>query len=197
MIILNCVPQHFLENLNPFDDQNDKDISNYLFDKSTEIEPKDCRIAPRFPRKYPNLNLKSPGIKSKSASNTGTGSGKSSNSGSSNSAASAITNAFNTMNSTVMKSDDSRSEDSSRSENDPVFAQVQLGGGSGTGGHNSPTTSSPVSPAAPTTSKPFMNWTNHSRSPSVSSVISGSMFRSSRGGGGSDTVSIASGIHNM
>ncbi|PNF17404.1 hypothetical protein B7P43_G02995 [Cryptotermes secundus] len=55
--------RHFLENLNPFEDQKDTDISNYLYNKSLEVEPRGCRQPPRFPRKWPDLNLKSPGIK--------------------------------------------------------------------------------------------------------------------------------------
>lgn len=55
--------RHFLENLNPFEDQTDADISNHLYSKSLEVEPRGCRQPPRFPRKWPELNLKSPGIK--------------------------------------------------------------------------------------------------------------------------------------
>ncbi|XP_066990925.2 protein son of sevenless [Anabrus simplex] len=62
---LKCEPKirHFLETLSPFDDQKDTDISNYLYNKSLEVEPRGCRQPPRFPRKWPDLNLKSPGIK--------------------------------------------------------------------------------------------------------------------------------------
>ncbi|KRT85021.1 hypothetical protein AMK59_1162 [Oryctes borbonicus] len=59
--------RHFLENLNPFVDMNDNDISNYLFNKSIEIEPRNCKQLPKFPRKWPNLPLKSPSSKLKSS----------------------------------------------------------------------------------------------------------------------------------
>ncbi|XP_071573969.1 protein son of sevenless isoform X1 [Temnothorax nylanderi] len=59
--------KQFLENLCPFDpNMKDADISNYLYNKSLEIEPRGCRQPPRFPRKWPELNLKSPGIKARS-----------------------------------------------------------------------------------------------------------------------------------
>ncbi|XP_018397980.1 PREDICTED: protein son of sevenless [Cyphomyrmex costatus] len=59
--------RQFLENLCPFDSSmKDADISNYLYNKSLEIEPRGCRQPPRFPRKWPELNLKSPGIKARS-----------------------------------------------------------------------------------------------------------------------------------
>ncbi|XP_018566397.1 protein son of sevenless [Anoplophora glabripennis] len=149
--------RHFLETLNPFGDMNDTEISNYLYQKSMEIEPRSSRLVPKFPRKWPHLNLKSPGIKTVKT-------GKS--------IPSAVANTINqTLNSTL-KSDDSKSEDSSKSDNDfSVFAPVQLGTG-----HNSPTLS-PVSPAA---SNPIINWFNHTRSPSVSSIMSTTSFRPSR-----------------
>ncbi|XP_060532869.1 protein son of sevenless isoform X2 [Cylas formicarius] len=104
--------RNFLEHLSPFGDLTDTDISNYLYQKSMEIEPRGCRQLPKFPRRWPNLTLKSPGIK------------------------------------------------------------VQLGTG-----QNSPTLS-PNSPAAPSNS--IINWFNHTRSPSVSSVISTASYRPSR-----------------
>ncbi|KAK6644965.1 hypothetical protein RUM43_001241 [Polyplax serrata] len=57
--------RHFLENLCPFENQTDAEIGNYLFNKSLEIEPRMCKQPPRFPRKWPDLNLKSPGTKPK------------------------------------------------------------------------------------------------------------------------------------
>ncbi|XP_023014475.2 son of sevenless isoform X1 [Leptinotarsa decemlineata] len=140
---------NFLENLNPFGDMNDNDISNYLWKKSHEIEPKGCKIVPRFPRKWPNLSLKSPGIKTiKTGKNI----------------PSTIANTVNQAYNTTLKSDESKSESSSKSDNDfSVFASVQLGTG-----QNSPTLS-PVSPAG---SNPIISWFNHTRSPSVSSIMS-------------------------
>ncbi|RZB58806.1 son of sevenless, partial [Asbolus verrucosus] len=144
--------RHFLETLNPFGDMPDTEINDYLFSKSLEIEPRGCKQVLKFPRKWPHLNLKSPGIKSKSASKQ---------------LATAVNNAINsTLNSSNIRSDDSKSEDSSKSDNEfSVFAPVQLGTG-----QNSPTLS-PVSPAASNT---IMSWfqPNHSRSPSVGSNMS-------------------------
>lgn len=64
---LNVEPKikKFLENLNPFNDKNDTDISTYLFEKSLVIEPRNCKQLLKYPRKWPELNLKSPGIKPK------------------------------------------------------------------------------------------------------------------------------------
>lgn len=106
---LKCLLQHFLETLNPFGDMNDTDISNYLYQKSLEIEPRSSRL-PKFPRKWPHLSLKSPGIKTVKTAK---------------SIPSAVANTINqTLNSTL-KSDDSKSEDSSKSDNDfSVFAPV-------------------------------------------------------------------------
>ncbi|XP_051162718.1 protein son of sevenless isoform X1 [Leptopilina boulardi] len=61
--------RHFIENLSPFDpNMKDADISNYLYEKSMEIEPRGCKQLPKVDRKWPNLNLKSPGIKARSLS---------------------------------------------------------------------------------------------------------------------------------
>lgn len=57
----------FLENLNPFGDMSDTDISNYLYSKSIVIEPRHCKQVPKFMRKWPGLSLRSPGTKTKSA----------------------------------------------------------------------------------------------------------------------------------
>jgi son of sevenless-like protein len=143
--------RHFLENLNPFGDLSDTEISNYLYNKSMEIEPRGSKQLQKFPRKWPHLSLKSPGIKSKSAKQIAT----------------AVNNAINsTLNSSNIKSDDSKSEDSSKSDNEfSVFAPVQLGTC-----QNSPT----LSPVSPATSSTILSWfqPNHSRSPSVGSIMS-------------------------
>ncbi|XP_072285052.1 son of sevenless homolog 2 [Pyxicephalus adspersus] len=54
--------RRFFENLNPMGNTPEKDFTDYLFNKSLEIEPRGCKQPPRFPRKttYP---LKSPGIR--------------------------------------------------------------------------------------------------------------------------------------
>lgn len=40
--------QNFLETLDPFQSSNDTDISNYLYNESLRIEPRDCKQAPKF-----------------------------------------------------------------------------------------------------------------------------------------------------
>uniref|UniRef100_A0A8C3SWZ7 SOS Ras/Rho guanine nucleotide exchange factor 2 n=1 Tax=Chelydra serpentina TaxID=8475 RepID=A0A8C3SWZ7_CHESE len=54
--------RRFFENLNPMGNSPEKEFTDYLFNKSLEIEPRNCKQPPRFPRKttYP---LKSPGIR--------------------------------------------------------------------------------------------------------------------------------------
>ncbi|XP_076831340.1 son of sevenless homolog 2 isoform X4 [Brachyhypopomus gauderio] len=52
----------FFENLNPMDSMSEKEFSDYLFNKSQEIEPRNCKQPPRFPRKT-SYSLKSPGIR--------------------------------------------------------------------------------------------------------------------------------------
>lgn len=64
--------QHFLEELDPFPGLSDTDISNYLYNEGLRIEPRDCKQPPKFPRKWPELSLKSPGIKAKRQSHNNT-----------------------------------------------------------------------------------------------------------------------------
>lgn len=54
--------RRFFENLNPMGNMAEKEFSDYLFNKSMEIEPRNSKQPPRFPRKtsYP---LKSPGVR--------------------------------------------------------------------------------------------------------------------------------------
>lgn len=52
--------RHYLENLCPFGDKPDNEISDYLYNCSLEIEPRKCKQVPKFPRKYPNTSLKAP-----------------------------------------------------------------------------------------------------------------------------------------
>ncbi|XP_044762571.1 protein son of sevenless [Coccinella septempunctata] len=154
--------RHFLENLCPFGDMSENEINNYLYNKSIEIEPRGCKQIPKFPRKWPHLNLKSPGIKSKTSSvrqliNSTSTLGSSTLSSASISSVSTISGSAKGNN-----SEEPKSEDSSRSDNDfSVFASVQLG----STGQNSPTLS-PVSPAGPSSWRPAM----HMRSPSTSST---------------------------
>lgn len=141
--------RQFLENLDPFGDMSDTELSNYLFNKSIAIEPRNSKQVLKFARKWPHLSLKSPGIKSRISKQIAT----------------VVNNAINsTLNSSNVKNDESKNDDSSKSDNEfSVFAPVQFATG-----QNSPTLS-PVSPAASTT-----NWCqpNHSRSPSVTSIMS-------------------------
>ncbi|XP_065078372.1 protein son of sevenless isoform X2 [Ochlerotatus camptorhynchus] len=55
--------RHFLENLDPFKGMSVTEIQNYLYEESKRIEPKNCRQPLKFVRKWPDIPLKSPGIK--------------------------------------------------------------------------------------------------------------------------------------
>ena len=46
------IPQRFFENLNPMRDMSEKEFSDYLFNMSLEIEPRNCKQAPRFVSVY-------------------------------------------------------------------------------------------------------------------------------------------------
>ncbi|CAH0761708.1 unnamed protein product [Diatraea saccharalis] len=49
----------FLESLDPFPGMDDNEITNYLYAKSLEIEPRPpLKQMPKFPRRYPELSLK-------------------------------------------------------------------------------------------------------------------------------------------
>ncbi|KAL4641318.1 hypothetical protein GN956_G11942 [Arapaima gigas] len=52
----------FFENLNPMEDKMEKEFTDYLFNKSLEIEPRSARTLPRFAKRY-NYTLKSPGVR--------------------------------------------------------------------------------------------------------------------------------------
>ncbi|XP_039950100.1 protein son of sevenless [Bactrocera neohumeralis] len=62
--------RNFLENLDPFKGMTDTEISNYLYHASLRIEPRGCKQAPKFPRKWAAITLKSPGIKPRRQNNT-------------------------------------------------------------------------------------------------------------------------------
>lgn len=55
--------RRFIETLNPFGDKGELEIADFLYQKSLEVEPRNCTRPPRFGRRWPELNLKSPGIK--------------------------------------------------------------------------------------------------------------------------------------
>ncbi|EDW03211.1 GH11116 [Drosophila grimshawi] len=55
--------RHFFEQLDPFNGLSDKEMSDYLYNESMRIEPRASKTVPKFPRKWPNIPLKSPGIK--------------------------------------------------------------------------------------------------------------------------------------
>ncbi|XP_013879027.1 son of sevenless homolog 2 [Austrofundulus limnaeus] len=63
--------RRYFENLNPMGNMDEKEFSDYLFNKSLEIEPRNSKQPPRFSRKtsYP---LKSPGIRPVRTSTSGT-----------------------------------------------------------------------------------------------------------------------------
>ncbi|XP_072265242.1 son of sevenless homolog 1 isoform X3 [Pyxicephalus adspersus] len=54
--------RRFFENLNPMGNVAEKEFEDYLFKKSLEIEPRNAKTLPRFPKKY-NYPLKSPGVR--------------------------------------------------------------------------------------------------------------------------------------
>uniref|UniRef100_A0A1Q3G1Z5 Putative guanine nucleotide exchange factor for ras-like small gtpase n=1 Tax=Culex tarsalis TaxID=7177 RepID=A0A1Q3G1Z5_CULTA len=66
---VDAVIRYFLENLDPFPGMNVSEISNYVYEESKRIEPKNCRQPLKFPRKWPDIPLKSPGIKPSSRRN--------------------------------------------------------------------------------------------------------------------------------
>ncbi|KAL3207758.1 hypothetical protein MRX96_039526 [Rhipicephalus microplus] len=45
------------------EDMTEKEFTDYLYNKSLEIKPRGCKQPPKFPRRWPDLPLKSPGIK--------------------------------------------------------------------------------------------------------------------------------------
>uniref|UniRef100_A0A8C5RKM0 Ras-GEF domain-containing protein n=1 Tax=Laticauda laticaudata TaxID=8630 RepID=A0A8C5RKM0_LATLA len=54
--------RRFFENLNPMGNSMEKEFADSLYNKSLEIEPRNMKPPPRFPKKY-NYSLKSPGIR--------------------------------------------------------------------------------------------------------------------------------------
>lgn len=46
--LLSVLLQKFFENLNPMEDKMEKEFTDYLFNKSLEIEPRNARTLPRF-----------------------------------------------------------------------------------------------------------------------------------------------------
>ncbi|KAE8290255.1 Son of sevenless-like protein 2 [Larimichthys crocea] len=63
--------RRFFENLNPMGNRSEKEFADYLFKMSLDIEPRNCRQAPRFSRKT-MYTLKSPGIRPVRTSTSGT-----------------------------------------------------------------------------------------------------------------------------
>lgn len=56
--------RQYIENMCPFEpNMSDANIGTYLYNRSLEIEPRKCKAPTRFSRKWPEINLKSPGIK--------------------------------------------------------------------------------------------------------------------------------------
>ncbi|XP_076464153.1 son of sevenless homolog 1-like [Babylonia areolata] len=53
----------FIKGLNPFGDMTEKEFNDYLYAKSLELEPRNAKQPPKFPKKYVEYSLKSPGIK--------------------------------------------------------------------------------------------------------------------------------------
>ncbi|XP_020810457.1 protein son of sevenless [Drosophila serrata] len=82
--------RQFLEQLDPFNGLSDKQMSDYLYNESMRIEPRNCKTVPKFPRKWPHIPLKSPGIKPRRQNQTNS-SNKASNSTSTAAAAASST----------------------------------------------------------------------------------------------------------
>ncbi|XP_017047904.1 LOW QUALITY PROTEIN: protein son of sevenless [Drosophila ficusphila] len=82
--------RQFFEQLDPFNGLSDKQMSDYLYNESMRIEPRNCKTVPKFPRKWPHIPLKSPGIKPRRQNQTNS-SNKVSNSTSSAAAAASST----------------------------------------------------------------------------------------------------------
>ncbi|XP_017068112.2 protein son of sevenless [Drosophila eugracilis] len=82
--------RQFFEQLDPFNGLSDKQMSDYLYNESLRIEPRGCKTVPKFPRKWPHIPLKSPGIKQRRQNQTNSSS-KVSNSTSSAAAAASST----------------------------------------------------------------------------------------------------------
>ncbi|TRY82684.1 hypothetical protein DNTS_032608 [Danionella cerebrum] len=57
----------FFENLNPTEEMSEKVFSDFLFNKSLEIEPRNARTLPRFPKRF-SVPLKSPGVRPSTSS---------------------------------------------------------------------------------------------------------------------------------
>ncbi|XP_051469402.1 son of sevenless homolog 1 isoform X4 [Apus apus] len=54
--------ERFFESLNPMGNSMETEFTDYLFNKSLEIEPRNVKPPPRFPKKY-SYPLKSPGVR--------------------------------------------------------------------------------------------------------------------------------------
>lgn len=145
--------RHFLENLNPFGDLPDTEISNYLYKKSMEIEPRNAKALPKFPRKYPHISLKSPSSKAKSRLS------------SASLASSATFNSQLSIRNEEHRTSESRtSEPNSGFSSDSeftIFAPVRIPT------QNSPTALSPASPAA----APVVPWSSRSAAPPVNERV--------------------------
>ncbi|XP_076442792.1 son of sevenless homolog 2-like [Babylonia areolata] len=55
--------REFFRSLSPLDGMTEKELSDYLYKKSLELEPRNARQPPKYPKKYVEFSLKSPGIK--------------------------------------------------------------------------------------------------------------------------------------
>ncbi|KAJ8706252.1 hypothetical protein PYW08_010878 [Mythimna loreyi] len=74
----------FLESLDPFPGKDDNEITNYLYAKSLEIEPRLVKQMPKFPRRYPDLSLKQVKVSRRAHAHLDNPAGSSSSIGSSN-----------------------------------------------------------------------------------------------------------------
>lgn len=71
---LQLEPLHrdFLKSLDPLGHMSEKEFNDYLYEKSLELEPRNSAVKqlPKFPKKYVEFSLKSPGIKPSSHRHT-------------------------------------------------------------------------------------------------------------------------------
>ncbi|CAG2119051.1 unnamed protein product, partial [Medioppia subpectinata] len=144
--------RHFLESLNPLGDLDEKTLMDDLYNKSLDIEPRNAKQLIKYPRKWPDLTLKSPGIKPR---------GSRANHLPALQSLDSLLNSLSISQNEDSIADDSQTHSPSTPQTPPysatscgagsdhsVFASVFIGGGGSTYGGPSPTT--PIHSTPPT-----------------------------------------------